>query len=173
MAFAGRGFLVEPVPVAASNAAQLFLPAFYRNHKASCTTIGSKPFHPAPLPEKRPVRVLAGEGQPTVGPPEQVLLLIVHEGGISPALPPALHLEIVESAGSAPAQLGLPAVLKPSHPRIVPAREKASTEDWRLAASHVSMVGVEGGLCNKNLLHKRSRLAFGPGCIGPCRLAAF
>src|SRR5918994_7001122 len=119
--------LHSPVVVFLSNLYQLplptppkfFLPAFCRNHKASCTTIGSKPFHPAPLAEKRPVRVLAGESEATVGPPEQILLLVVNEGGIAPALPATLHLEVVEEAGVHPPLLGLGAFPEPSHARIV------------------------------------------------------
>src|SRR5215208_377826 len=38
MTLAGRGLLVEPVPVAATYAAHNFLLSFCRNHKASCTT---------------------------------------------------------------------------------------------------------------------------------------
>jgi hypothetical protein len=38
MTFLGCGFLIEPVPVAATHAAHNFLPSFCRNHKASCTT---------------------------------------------------------------------------------------------------------------------------------------
>jgi hypothetical protein len=51
--------------------------------------------------------VLAGEGEAAVGPPEEVLLLLVDEGGIALALLSALHLEAVEDPGEDPAQLGL------------------------------------------------------------------
>ena len=55
-----------------------------------------KALHSAPFPEQFPVGVIAGEGKPTVRPPEQVLLLVVVEGGIPPALLSTLHLEVVE-----------------------------------------------------------------------------
>jgi hypothetical protein len=40
--------------------------------------------------------MLAGEGEPIVGPPKEIVFLVVDEGRISPALPPALNLEVVE-----------------------------------------------------------------------------
>jgi hypothetical protein len=57
--------------------------------------IGSKAPHPSSLPQELPIGVLAGEGEAAVGPPEEVLLLVIHEGRVAPALLAALNLEIV------------------------------------------------------------------------------
>jgi hypothetical protein len=107
--------------------------------------------YPAPLSKQPPVSVLAGEGEAAVGPPEQVMLLVVDEGGISPSLRPAFHLEVVQRTGAVPAYVGLATPLEPSHARIVYERALATTLDWRRVVSRVSMADVEGGLCNKNL----------------------
>jgi hypothetical protein len=98
--------------------------------------------YPAPLSKQPPVSVLAGEGEAAVGPPEQVMLLVVDEGGISPSLRPAFHLEVVQRAGAVPAKVGLATPLEPSHARIVYERGPAATLDWRRVASRVSMAGV-------------------------------
>jgi hypothetical protein len=47
------------------------------------------------------------EGKLPVSPPEQVPLLVVDKGRISPILPAALHLEVVQDAGLRPAVFGL------------------------------------------------------------------
>jgi hypothetical protein len=47
--------------------------------------------------------VLAGEGEAAVGRLEEVLLLLVDEGGIALALLSALHLEVIEDPGGDPA----------------------------------------------------------------------
>jgi hypothetical protein len=86
--------------------------------------------------------VLAGEGEFSVGPPENVALLVVNERGIAPTLSSALHLEVVQRAGAVPAKVGLATPLEPSHARIVYERGPAATLDWRRVASRVSMAGV-------------------------------
>jgi hypothetical protein len=43
--------------------------------------------------------VLAGEGEPAVGPPQESLFFVVNESGLSPSLLSALHLEVVEESG--------------------------------------------------------------------------
>jgi hypothetical protein len=90
---------------------------------------GSLFLQPAPLSQQSPIGVLAGESEAPISPPEQVPLLVVDEGGISSTLPPALRLEVVERAGADLSQVGLAALLEPSHARIVPDRAKASTGD--------------------------------------------
>jgi hypothetical protein len=68
---------------------------------------GSRALQPAPLLEQGPVGVLAGEGESPVGPPKQVPILVVDEGGIAPVLPAALHLEVVKEPGLHPPPLSL------------------------------------------------------------------
>ena len=59
--------------------------------------------------------MLAGEGEAAVGPSEQVVLLVVDEGGISPPLIAALHLEVVEEPGGDFAQVELSVLVELSH----------------------------------------------------------
>jgi hypothetical protein len=64
---------------------------------------------------------------------------LLDEGRISPILLSALQLEVVEGADADLAELRLFMALEPSHVRIVPAREKVTTENWRLATARASM----------------------------------
>jgi hypothetical protein len=63
--------------------------------------------------------VLAGEGEATVGPPEEVPLLVVDEGGVFLALPSAPHLVVVEEPCFCLPMLRLGAFPEPSHARMV------------------------------------------------------
>src|SRR4051812_45142422 len=89
--------------------------------------------------------MLAGEGKAAVRPPEETLLLIVHEGGISPALLSALHLEVVKEPGVPLPLLGIGESSEPSHTRIVRDRGPASTGIWRLFVHRASMSPVHVG----------------------------
>lgn len=96
--------------------------------------------------------MLAGECEPIIVEAEQLAPLVVDVGGITSALLSALHLEIVEKPGAGLANVGLATRLEPSHNVwIVYEQAPAATLDWRRVVSRVSMAGVEGGLCNKNL----------------------
>ena len=70
--------------------------------------IDSKPPHPAPRPQERPIGVLAGEGELPVTEPEEVVLLVVDERlVVTLSLLPAFHLDLVASSRPDPALLGL------------------------------------------------------------------
>jgi hypothetical protein len=101
----------------------------------------SRPLQPPPLPKQCPIGVLAGEGKPPIGPPEEVLLLLVHEGGNSPALLAALHLEVVEEPGSPAPLLGLRAF----RPDAIP------------VALHAPIVGARGRPDNGRSSGSRNR----------------
>ena len=82
---------------------------------------------PTPLPQERPVGVLAGEGEAAVAEAEQPALLVVDEGGITPALLSALHLEVVEEPGADLAKVGLGAAHDHAMARIVFGCAKTAT----------------------------------------------
>jgi hypothetical protein len=107
--------------------------------------IGSRPPWPPPLPQKRPIRVLAGEGEASVREAEEVFLLVVDEGGISPALLTALHLEVVEEPGVPLSLLGLGAFPEPSHAPIVRGSGTASIGDWRLVLPCINLPPIRVG----------------------------
>src|SRR5215216_4299438 len=78
---------------------------------------------PPPLLQERPVSVLPREGESAVGEAEQVLLLVINQGGISPPHFAELQLQIVEELGVHPALLRLGAAWRPG---MVHARRSGS-----------------------------------------------
>jgi hypothetical protein len=103
----------RPYPKQKSSTSTLCVPRAPRYRQRTIPTPSADP------PEQRPVGVLTGEGKAAVGEAEEVLLLVVDEGGIAPALLSALHLEVVEEPGVPLPLLGLGEFPEPSHVRIV------------------------------------------------------